>query len=173
MNIGGPSSLDSGIMNNYNGHGAAPQPPQPQIQTQGLPDPAYTLTEVETIACTQNPDRILPRIHTLPRARPLEFASEPPPGKLVTFDTQINQNAALTYSRGREILGDDVCNKCAAGKGIFQKCVVLEEFNKGSCANCVIHSYGHRCSFRASRMYIFRCLTSQGWAFRKLTPFDL
>ncbi|KAF8445305.1 hypothetical protein BGX38DRAFT_689715 [Terfezia claveryi] len=156
-------------MNNHDDHEALlsqpqlePQP-QRQLQPQGLPSPAHILAEAETFASTQHPDRILARIHTLPRLRPLEFSVEPLPGKPINFDSQINQNAVLTYSRGREIVGANACIKCAAGKGTFQKCVMLEGFSKGSCANCVINSYGHRCSFRNIRMYTFRCLTSQRW----------
>ncbi|KAF8420998.1 hypothetical protein EV426DRAFT_224377 [Tirmania nivea] len=145
-----PSSLDSATSNppdpNFVNNGTPPQP-------QGIPDPAYILTEIENYASTQAPDRILPRIHSLPRLRPLEFAITVAHGKPVTFHSQINQNAALTYSRGREIVGANVCVRCTAGKGTYQKCVVLEEFNKGSCANCVINCYGHKCSFRTSRMY--------------------
>ena len=123
-----------------------------QPQTQG-PDPTYILTEIEAFASTQPPDRILARIYALPRLRPLEFALTIGACKATTFDSQSNKNAALTYSRGHEI--PNVCVRCAAGKGAYQKCVVLEAFSKGSCANCVINCGAHRCSFRTSRMYTF------------------
>jgi len=148
-------------VNNHDGNVNGTVPPtQPQPRPQGLPDPAYILAELEAFASTQPPDRILARIYTLPRARPLEFV----PGKAATFNSQINQNAGLTYSRGREISGADICVKCATGKGTYQKCVVLEEFNKGSCANCVINCYGNRCSFRTSRTYT--CILG-GWGLRR------
>lgn len=84
-----------------------------------------------------------------PSVRPVKFTQKvvDRPSHQVNFRRHANAAAFYAHRSGHDVA--KACHRCSEGHGVFQACVVADDFSMGACTNC---AYGGNttkdCSFR-------------------------
>ncbi|EPE34150.1 hypothetical protein GLAREA_07163 [Glarea lozoyensis ATCC 20868] len=63
-----------------------------------------------------------------------------------TRHEKCKKNSAAAYRRGS--VASVPCESCQRGSGPFQKCIIIDNWSVGACANCKFHDRAYLCSFR-------------------------
>lgn len=87
------------------------------------------------------------------RVRPLQFKSWTVNRRNHNINVQDHQNtvALLVHMQGYDVV--DPCDRCKAGLGVMQGCVVGEGLGSGQCTNCHYGGTRRACNFRKDSMY--------------------